>query len=386
MRSRFVARLVLLPIAGFLALGVVPSLGTAAPGDTASKVEDSLRRMASAEPDGCNASDIENSPANPVPELENQLFEAAKTLVVDRLNAEHPASGSEAKAHATSALRELEQLSVKYNKSWPDENRFHFEVLDISPAIVVRMSYRAHAVMALFGSYYLSKSAATDPGTKWREASFVDPNEPASGLELYPLHRGPNGHARFLAKVWRSGCAGSIGEAYYGYEWNPGEGQSPVEIIKIEGAEGADDAASTHVGKLRTTGETIQLPYCFFSAVDTWDNPTLCAADSFDLAANRPAFIGRTYNRPDLVTVARAIQYAEAHDYNSVRGYCASNAVARLLVRNTPPDLFAESLEVVRLGPGHEKVVLADGGVTFELTKRQSEWLIVKFKTSTEGQ
>ena len=184
----------------------------------------------------------------------------------------------------------------------------------------------------------------------------------------------------FWRKVWRAGCAGSIGEAYYGYEWNPDDGQFAREIIKIEGAEGLDEGASMHVGTLRTTGKLIQLPYCFFSVVDTWDNPTLCAADSFDLSVDIPLFLGRVYNRPDLVTVAKAVQYAEAHEYVALRGYCASGTVARNLDREVPPFLFGDALDTVKVGPARETVVLADGVVQFDLIKRRSRWLVARFK------
>lgn len=133
---------------------------------------------------------------------------------------------------------------------------------------------------------------------------------------------------------------------------------------------------STHVGRLRTKGTTIQLPYCFFSAVDTWDNPTLCAADSFDLSGDKPLFSGRIYNSPDLVTVARAIQYAETHDYSAIRGYCASDTVARKLVREVPPYLFADTLETVKL---------ADGTARFDLIKRRGNWRVKRLKIAAES-
>ena len=287
---------------------------SAAPSTTA----ELLRRMASETPDDCSAPAPPPSSSVDVSQLENQLFEAVKGQVAAWLNAPSAAVISNAEVRATTALREVEQSSAENNKSWPDDARFHFKVLKLPPAILVEMSYRYHSTFVLFSSFYLNKYAATDPGTQWREVDFVDPNAPASGVDLYPLHRGPSGRARFLARVWKSGCAGSIGEDYYGYEWSSNDGQVASEIIKIQGAEGLDDAASTHVGTLSTTGSFIQLPYCFFSAVDTWDNPTLCAADSFDLSGDHAVLSGRIYNRPDLVTIAKAVQYAEDGDYRAV--------------------------------------------------------------------
>ena len=356
-----------------------------AAGVAPSNTEDFLRQMASFGPDDCSAPAPSASTSADIDQLESRLFEAVKVMVADRLNAPSPALISDAGSRATSALREVEQSSAEIDKSWPAEARFHFRVLPLPPGVLVDMTYRYRAVFVLFGSYDLNKYASTDPGTKWREVGFVDPNSRSSKIDLFPLHRGPGGRARLLAKVWRSGCAGSIGESYYGYEWSPVDGQIATEIIKIEGAEGLDRSASTHVGRLSTTGATIQLPYCSFSAVDTWDNPTLCAADSFDLSGDTPIFSGRIYNRPDIATVAKAIQYAEAHDYAALRGYCASDIVAGEIIRQVPPALFAETLDTVKVGPGREKVLLADRTVRFDLIKRRNRWLVESFRITAES-
>jgi hypothetical protein len=185
---------------------------------------------------------------------------------------------------------------------------------------------------------------------------------------------------RFLARVWHSGCAGSIGEAYYGYEWSAEAGQVATQIMKIEGAEGLDETASKHVGKLSTTGKIIQLPYCFFSAVDTWDNPTLCAADSFDLSGDDPRFVGRIYNSPDLVVVNNAIHHAQTHEYTALRAYCASDAVARKLLREIPPFMSAEELKTFKASPTRERVAFGEGAVYFDLVKRRGEWRLESFR------
>jgi len=33
------------------------------------------------------------------------------------------------------------------------------------------------------------------------------------------------------------------------------------------------------IGEFRAEGSSINLPYCWFSPIDTWDNPSLCAID-----------------------------------------------------------------------------------------------------------
>jgi len=388
MKGRTPIRLALSALAMLLTIGATPSPQKVMADNSAPPTaDDLLQRMASKAPDDC-APDAAPSVASSadVSDLQRQLFDAVKAQVADRLNATSPVQSANAASRATSALRDVEQWSAEHNKSWPDEDRFHFKVLELPPAVLIEMSYRSHASLVLFGSINLNKDETREPGTKWREVDFVDPSSPPSEIALFPLHRGPSGHPRFLAQVWNSGCAGSLREDYYGYEWNPVDGQSSSEVIKIEGAQGLVESASTHIGAMSTVGKTIQLPYCFFSAVDTWDNPTLCAADSFDLSGDAPVFTGRIYNKPDLVTVAKAIEYAEVHDYVAVRGYCASDDVAKLLVRTIPPYLFADTLDTVKAGPARETVLIADGDIRFELIKRQGRWLVERLRVSDGGQ
>jgi len=362
-----------------LTIGAVSSSAIAADAAPQSP-QDLLRQMAPLASDDCSPP-YSSDPTIDVDHAEELLFENVDTLVTDELNKPTPAQAADAESRARSALREVEQSSSEINKSWPTEDRFHFEIMTLHPAVLIRMFYRGHAKLVLFGSYD-SGNYSSDAGTKWH-AVYLDGPDPSSrassGIELFPLHRGPTGRARFLARVWYSGCAGSIGEAYYGYEWTPEDGDLAAQIIKIEGAEGLG-GDSKEVGKLSTHGKIIQLPYCYFSAVDTWDNPTLCAADSFDMSGDAPRFINRVYNSPDLVVVNNVIQHAQARDYVAVRGYCASDAVARKLVREIPPYLFVDDLKVVKLGSTRETVIFEGGPVYFDLAKRRGEWLLQNVK------
>lgn len=379
MKSHAAIRLVLSAFVILLCLAAEAAQSTAMAAEvTPPTAQDLLREMAPASPDDCSLPDSTASAVD-IHQVEDRLFSTVNARLADQLNGPTPARTSDAESRARSVLLAVERSSSEINKPWPAEERFHFEVLAVHPAILVRMSYRGQVRIVMFGAYELGRNASPDPGTKWREISLADPSSSASRIDLFPLHRGPSGRVRFLERVWRSGCAGSIGEAYYGYEWSAKAGQISTQIIKIEGAKGLDDAASKHVGKLGTTGQTIQLPYCFFSAVDTWDNPTLCAADSFDLSGDDPRFIGRVYNAPDLVAVNNAIQYAQARDNLALRGYCTSDAVARKLIREIPPYLFADELETFKTGPAREKVVLSEGHVYFNLIKRLGEWRLESF-------
>jgi hypothetical protein len=154
------------------------------------------------------------------------------------------------------------------------------------------------------------------------------------------------------------------------------------QIIKQDGAFGLYDKVRgfPHIGQLKTQGTLITLPYCWFSSLDSWDNPSLCAVDTYDLSADHVRFHARVYNRPDLLPIAKAIAYAQKHDYRAVLGYCASSQVARRLVRDIPPFAGAEDLQVVSTGNNRERVKFSDDGYLFDLEKRAGVWMIVDFK------
>ncbi len=201
-------------------------------------------------------------------------------------------------------------------------------------------------------------------------------------IELFELHRGPSGNARFLARIKPFGCAGSVGLVYEAREWNP-EGIGSLErIIHQAGALGLDDNVEgfPQIGELRTEGTLITLPYCQFSAIDTWDNPSLCAVDTYDLSGDDVKFQSRAYNRPDLVPVAKAIEYAQERDFAAARGYCASSEIADRLVRELPSHFFAVDIQVNATGKSSERVELGDGPVYWlDVEKRQSGWVVVDF-------
>jgi hypothetical protein len=131
---------------------------------------------------------------------------------------------------------------------------------------------------------------------------------------------------------------------------------------------------------VNTEGSLITLPYCWFSAIDTWDNPSLCAVDAYDLSADSVTFRSRAYNRPDLLPIAKAIEYAEQRDYSAVLGYCASSQVARRLVRNIPPHAGAEDIRVTHTANGREHVEFGSGpGYSFDVEKHAGRWRVVAF-------
>jgi hypothetical protein len=317
-------------------------------------------------------------------DIESRLFDAAQNIVADALNDSTVARAP--KDRASTALKWLEDESARLNAEWPGENRFRFEVLDIDPALVVRMGIRSHERFFVFGIF---EGATGKAHAMWSEIGsdeegLANPEVPRSYLSLFALHRGPSGNARFLATFGRVGCAGSTGVAYDAREWNPMHIAGLTQIIKQSGAFGLDDKVPgfPQIGKLKTDGSQVTLPYCWFSRIDTWDNPSLCAVDTYDLSGDNARFISRVYNRPDLLPVSKAIEYAEQRDYAALQGYCGSAQVADSMIRDLPPSLYAgAAIHVTPMGNGRERVELGDGpDYRFDVEKRNGRWLVVAFK------
>ena len=102
--------------------------------------------------------------------------------------------------------------------------------------------------------------------------------------------------------------------------------------------------------------------------------------DSYDISGDRVRFAGAVFNRPDLVPVAKVIQYAEARDYPAVLAYCGSAEVARLLLRDIPVFIYADDLHVTRTGATKERVELGSlRSFRFDIEKKRGRWLVTAF-------
>jgi len=371
--------LLVFAVSGFAQQDVPPEGKTAAQGHE--EFRQSLEKLVDFSPDPCGPPHGGEKDWHSA-DVEYPIFAQAADIVIQALNAAAASSGSP-RDSAAEALKKLERMSGETNAAWPEENRFHFQILDLPPALVVKMTVRTHGRFFVFG---IPEEDSINPNRLWREVGsddeFFDRQVPQSWLEVYPLRRGPSGNARFFAKFVLSGCAGSIGVAYDVREWNPKDTSGVEQVIKQVGSLGLDDKVPgfAQIGKLQTKGSLITLPYCWFSAVDTWDNPSLCAVDTYDVSGDDVRFRSRVYNRPDLVPIAKAIEYAEQRDYRAVLGYCASGEVAHRMVRDIPPYVHAEALlKVVRTGQGKEYVEV--GAYRFDVESRGNRWVVIGFRT-----
>jgi hypothetical protein len=340
-----------------------------------------LEKIASFSPDPCGPP---YGTTQDSADLESSAFYRAADILAGNLNAA-AASPDSSLERATETLRKLQRMSAEINASWPEEDRFRFEILKLPPVLVVKMGLRTHETFFVFGG---AKGESGKANQTWHGVSSVEGalehNGMQSQLDLYPLHRGPSQHARFLAKFNYSGCAGSTSIAYSAHEWKPEGNGDLEEIIKQAGSFGLDDKVPgfPRIGDLRTEGSLITLPYCWFSPIDTWDNPSLCAVDSYNISGDRVRFRSHTYNRPDLVPVAKALEFAEQRDYRAVLGYCAFSQVARNLVSEIPPYVFADDLRVTRTEAGKEHVELGyEPTYRFDVERRAGRWQVVAFST-----
>lgn len=345
-----------------------------------------LKTMSSGPADACRReSDFSDT--------EFHLFEEADKAVTQRLN--QPISGAGRRQGATETLTKLEGLSARINRSWPEEKRFHFKVLDAPPALLVKMTYRNRATFSFFA--VPDHGDANKPSTLWRKIYALDDHryKPGAGydwLDLFLLQRGPAGKVRFLADFGGAGCGSGVSVGYYAYEWNS-RFTGLNEVLKLEGAMSREESEhpsqssdSLHsflpIGKLRTAGPLIALPYCWFSAIDTYDNPSLCAVDSFDISGDRIRFVDSVTNRPDLLPVAKAIQYAQARDYPAVLAWCGSVDVALRITQTGPQfEAFSDDLGIQRISASKESVEIQNQRTFhFDVEKRGDRWLVVFFR------
>jgi hypothetical protein len=129
------------------------------------------------------------------------------------------------------------------------------------------------------------------------------------------------------------------------------------------------------------SGKKITLPYCWFSVVDTWANPTLCMADTYDLSMDEVRFVGREINRPDLYAVAKAIEHAQNGELESIHGYTVTSQVARKILNSMPSHISNEITTVTHIGSNRELIRLQGNEIReFEMQRINGTWLIANYR------
>ena len=196
--------------------------------------EDLLKALSPAPGDACDFPDKDRE-GTPFSDLEYQLFQQADKAIAQALNE---------KASAAATLEKMERLSAEINHKWGDERQFHFQVIDLQPAVLVKMTYRNRATFSFF---------AKTSNDSWRTIGASHDHRPMptggyESLDLFPLARGPSHRPRFLARFSDAGCGSGVAVEYYAAAWNR---QSPAasldEIIKLEGSVSQLDAIGDSV-------------------------------------------------------------------------------------------------------------------------------------------
>ena len=85
----------------------------------------------------------------------------------------------------------MRRVSAEVNSAWPQENRFHFDILDLKEILVIEMSIQVNA------RFFIYTDAPVDqknPDHPWRESALLDEPHEANltwvQFNISPLHRG----------------------------------------------------------------------------------------------------------------------------------------------------------------------------------------------------
>ena len=345
-----------------------------------------LQRIASAPPSVCGqaeGSDRDSADHRDLRDLELAILTSAAEGAAAAINRDSVPSDAGVDALRTSvdnAVASYREMSARLNARWPQEARFRAEARVIPPVVVLKLGIRDQE--ALFTVGYRELSSDRERWRAWhaQESPYVGERAPGQRVDVFPIHRGPSKRARFLVRLFPSGCAGSYGVMYRLFEWDPEEIGAPLStLISVDGSVGLDTPREfPEAGALRTTGVRITLPYCWFSPIDTWDNPSLCAADTFDVSSDAVRFRNRVVNRPDLYPIAQAITHAEAHEYRAVRAYCRTAAIATAIMTLADRATSADPLNVTRITSSRTRVEF--GAFHFEVERERAGWVISRFR------
>lgn len=345
------------------------------------RFEAALTALASASPDDCGWDLPARKFDGDTRKLEDDLFQDADEAILGALNS----NGANPATTVTRTLETLRTTADRVNHDWPGNRRFHYDILTINPAFVVVYHIRSRSTWSGFAVPAEASWPKKGKNAEWKQVGeddfrWQDPKGDQR-VEVYSIQRGPSRLARLLARSDEISCGDGItGLTWEAYEWNPSGIGSLDTVIERTGVEKRDnDPPYKAIGKLRATGPSITLPYCENSAVDLYVDALLCSVDSYDLSGNVVRFISSETNRPDLQTVAKAIQYADARDYEAVLAYSASPRVARLMVATMPPGVIgnASGEDYPPIRGDHQTIDIE--GLRFELEKHAGRWLVARF-------
>jgi hypothetical protein len=101
----------------------------------------------------------------------------------------------------------------------------------------------------------------------------------------------------------------------------------------------------------------------------------------YDASGDELRFVETRTNRPDLETVAKIIEHAQARDVRAVEAYSANKQVASAVTQRIPSShLFFAGVTVKPTAPDKEVVEMEDGiTLRFELSRINGIWIVTVF-------
>jgi hypothetical protein len=344
------------------------------------QLQNTIAELAHAPADDCGwESDVPPLFSADTTKLESELFDQADAALLKALNA----SGGSSRETIVQVLDTMHEISERANKTWPAGRRFQYQLLHVEPVFVVQFHIRSRSTFSVFAVPALPPYPKKGKNTEWFRVGGDDErwgeHNSDESVELYELARGPSKLPRFLSKSSHVSCGdGQTGIEYVGYEWNPSSTGDLHEVLSRKGAVSGE--VFPVIGKLETKGPKITLPYCWWSAIDSSVWATLCSVDTYDLSGDYVRFLSTSTNRPDLETVAKVIEYAQARDLRAVMSYSASQTVANKLVELMPPFVFNAGGFYSEPARDRETIDIEDGEhLRFALERRNGRWLVVQF-------
>lgn len=380
---------VLLVLAVLTILG--PTLGATRSGTTApaEQFRELAQQLSSQPPDDCAPVARLDASVQSADRIGNKLFKAASEVVLQALRA-HPTAPLNA---VTSTLNNLRSISQDTFVSWPEDERFKFHVLDISPALVVELSIRTQAT---FSTFIHGPVIGNDvPGGEAKEHTWNFEGMGSSEwhndareeqLDLYALPRGPSRTPRFLSVMHQSWCAGPGITLNTAYEWRKLNYGSPEKFsfhrIKILDRQSTDPDKAPPWLKFCLADDRLSIPYCWDGVVNlgsVW--PAICSMETYDLSGDIVQLIGRKTDRPDLAAVLHVFEYARNNDLRAIEAYCISPAVAEHILRLLPPSSYFVGAFTKRISPDREIIEMGDDwDLKFTLERVHGKWMVSAFE------
>jgi hypothetical protein len=178
--------------------------------------------LADASADNCGWDEPKSSTfTGDTTKLEDDLFDKADGVILEALNT----PGAEPAKAISEALETMRAYGDHAGRAWPEDRRFHYELLAIQPAFVVSYHVRSRSTWSVFAIPEEATWPKRGKNAEWQRVGEDDSRwqEPKGDqhVELHSIMRGPSHRARFLSRSSEISCGDGItGLAWKAYEWD----------------------------------------------------------------------------------------------------------------------------------------------------------------------